>query len=170
MSETESWTSVLVGLGANEGDRKANIEKAIALVGAEPTIRWGAISTLRETEPVGGPADSLYLNGAGELLTCLSPWALLAVLQRIEAQLGRVRTVRHGPRPIDLDILTYGSLLLDTDDLTIPHPLMCERAFVLEPLAEIVPDRVHPATGRTIGEHLAQLVARNERQAPSEAE
>ena len=157
MNARENWTSAFIGLGANEGDRQANLEKALELIGSEPTTSWRRVSSMRETEPQGGPPQPLYLNSVAELLTCLSPWALLSLLQRVENQLGRVRKVRDGPRPIDLDILTYGDRVIDTDGLVVPHPRICDRSFVLEPLVEIAPDGVHPVTGRSYRELFEEL-------------
>jgi 2-amino-4-hydroxy-6-hydroxymethyldihydropteridine diphosphokinase len=171
MKGTDGWTPVLVGLGANVGDRRANVEEAVARIGREKTVRWRCVSGLRETEAQGGPPQEPFLNGVGELVTCLSPRALLCLLKRIEVALGRVRTVHHGPRPIDLDILTYGDLSIESEDLVIPHPRLLERSFVLEPLVEIVPERTHPLTGRTFRQHLEDLRSRERAAAaPGDAE
>ena len=151
--------SVLLGIGSNEGDRGENIRRAL-----ESLRRWGAIEVVRvsallETAPVGGPPQGRCLNAAAEVLTTLEPRPLLDALQSVEASLGRTRGVRFGPRPIDLDILLYDDRIVSEPGLEIPHPRMLERAFVLEPLAEIASARRHPVTGRTIGEHLAALPA-----------
>ncbi len=111
------------------------------------------VSSVRETDPVGGPPQGKYLNAAVELETMIVPRELLARFHEIEADLGRVRTVRDGPRPIDLDILLYGDEMIKEPGLEIPHPRMLEREFVLEPLAELVPGRRHPLTGNTMREH-----------------
>ena len=144
-----------IALGANLGDRRRTIEQALDLLRNSSGIAVEAVSTLIETEPVGGPpGQPLYLNGAAELRTSLSPHDLLNVLLAIEKQLGRDRSsaVRNAPRPIDLDLLLYDSVILDSTDLTIPHPRMHERQFVLIPLGEIAPDVVHPILKKTIRE------------------
>jgi dihydroneopterin aldolase/2-amino-4-hydroxy-6-hydroxymethyldihydropteridine diphosphokinase len=104
-----------------------------------------------------GPPQPDYLNGVIELSTSLQPAALLAELNRIEAALGRERLIHWGPRTVDLDILFWGDLILDTETLTIPHPGACERLFVLEPLAELAPDLADPRSGKTVSEILASL-------------
>lgn len=145
-----------IGLGANLGDRHGQIEEALRAMrahGIEPV----AVSPVYETEPWGLADQPRFLNAACVVETELAPLALLDALQAIERDMGRVRTVRYGPRPIDLDILTYDALRLDTPRLTIPHPGMLGRATVLVPLADIAPEFVHPATGRTIREHLAKF-------------
>ena len=110
------------------------------------------VSRIRKTAPVGGPPQRDFLNAAGELFSTIEPPVLLAELQRIEEELGRVRGEHWGPRGIDLDILLFGDRVIDTPDLVVPHPLMAERAFVLEPLAELVPTRRHPVLGVTMYE------------------
>ena len=149
--------SAVLGVGSNLADRQANIARALDLLRAERGIEVLAVSRLIETDPAGGPPQGRYLNGAIEVRTRLEPRELLAALQRIESALGRVRAVRWGPRELDLDILLYGDRVVREPDLEVPHPRMLERAFVLEPLAEIAPARVHPVTGRTILEHWRSL-------------
>jgi 2-amino-4-hydroxy-6-hydroxymethyldihydropteridine diphosphokinase len=151
----DGGVSVLVGLGSNLGERRGNIERAVERLAALPGVRWLRLSSLRETEPLGGPPQGAYLNAAGELSTTLAPLDLLAAIERIEAELGRVRgerAVRWGPRTIDIDILVFGDRVIDHPRLQVPHPRMLERPFVLEPLAEIAPGRRHPVDGRTFRE------------------
>jgi 2-amino-4-hydroxy-6-hydroxymethyldihydropteridine diphosphokinase len=131
-----------VGLGANLGDREAAIRRAVELLGA------GRLSTLRETEPWGYADQPCFLNAVAELETEEEPRALLERLLAIERELGRLRVgSRYGPRTIDLDLLVYGDLELDEPGLTVPHPLLHEREFVLEPLAELAPELVVPGRG-----------------------
>ena len=131
-----------VGLGANLGEREATIRRAVRLLGAS------RVSTLRETEPVGYVDQPRFVNGVAIVETALDPRALLDRLLEIERELGRTRDgPRFGPRTIDLDLLLYDKLVLDEPGLTLPHPRLHERAFVLEPLAELDPTLVVPGRG-----------------------
>lgn len=141
-----------LGLGANLGDRLGNLRRAVALLAAEPGIRLLRSSRVYETEPVGGPEQPPYLNAVVEIATELGPRELLAACARIEAELGRVRAERWGPRTIDVDVLTYGRETIREPDLVVPHPRMHERGFVLVPLAEL--DRDPPLPG---GRRLPEL-------------
>lgn len=141
----------LIALGSNEGDRPATLSRAIGRLAAHTGFDLRGRSTWHETAPVGGPADQqTYLNGAAIVETSHSPAQVLATLAEIETSLGRVRAVHWGPRTIDLDLLLYDDVQLDTPRLVLPHPRMAFRKFVVEPAAEIAPDWRHPAIGWTL--------------------
>jgi len=144
-----------VALGANLGDRSATLREAVARLGEFGTVE--AVSALYETDPVGYLDQPAFLNAAVCLRTPLSAPDLLAALLSIEADLGRVRSFPNAPRSLDLDLLFYDDLILATPNLTLPHPRLPERAFVLVPLAEIAPDLIHPARQRLIAALLTDL-------------
>ena len=149
---------VHIGLGANLGDRERNIRRALALLNEMNVARVKRVSRLIETEPVGGPeGQGMYLNGAAEIETDLSPYDLLEALKTIEVSVGRMERERWAPREIDLDILLYENEIVRAPTLEIPHPRMCQREFVLRPLAEIAPGLVHPVTLMSIAQHLVLL-------------
>lgn len=140
-----------LALGSNLGDRAATLDAAVRRLRAEPGLRVLEVSEWYETDPVGGPpGQGPFLNAAAAVETDRPPEDLLALLHRIEHQFGRVRGVKDGPRTLDLDLLLYGNRVIDTPGLTVPHPRMHERAFVLVPLAMIATDVVHPVSGKTI--------------------
>ena len=152
-----------IALGANLGDRAANITAALEKLRQTPDIDLTKASTFIENPAVGGPPDSPpFLNAAAEIITSLSARAILDRLLAIEKEIGRVRREKWGPRPIDLDLLLYGDQIIDEPGLTVPHPLMHQRRFVLEPLAEIAPDLLHPVLKRTIGRLRDNLPARGD--------
>jgi len=133
-------TRAYVGLGANLGDREATIRAALEALAEEDRIEVVAVSSLRETEPVGVGPQPLFLNGAAELETTLSARELLDRLLATEQRFGRTRAPgEHGPRTLDLDLLLYGDEQIDEPGLTVPHPRLHKRAFVLEPLRELNP-------------------------------
>jgi 2-amino-4-hydroxy-6-hydroxymethyldihydropteridine diphosphokinase len=148
----------LIGLGSNVGDRRRTLDRALELLDRLPAVQVIARSRWHETTPVGGPpGQGPFLNGAALLETALEPLPLAMVLWEIEAQLGRVRRERWGPRTLDLDLLLYDQLAIDTPLLRVPHPRMTWRRFVLEPAAEIAPSMVHPTIGWTIARLLEHL-------------
>ena|SRR5688572_22668965 len=149
-----------VALGSNLGDRAANIDAAVAALGATAGVRVARRSSLLENPAVGGPDGSPpFLNGVVEIETTLTPHALLTRLLEIERDLGRERRARWEPRVIDLDLIFFGDQVIDAADLHVPHPLVHERHFVLEPLAEIAPEVVHPLWMLTVREMLADLAS-----------
>ena len=151
---------VHLALGANLGDPAATLDAAVRRLRAEPGVRVLTVSQYYETDPVGGPPDQpSYLNAAAAVETDFAPDTVLEILHRIEHQFGRIRAVPDGPRTLDLDLLFYDDRVIATRGLTVPHPRMHERAFVLVPLSEIAPDAVHPASRRTVQELAARLSA-----------
>jgi len=149
-----------IGLGSNLGDRGDALMAAVKLIAQTKGISVKRLSQFLQTKPAGGPPDQpKYLNAAAEVETTLTPQQLLAVLNDIERTLGRNRKseIRWGPRTCDLDILLFGQTVLQTDELTIPHPRMHERRFVLKPLAEIAPQACHPVLKKTITDLLGEV-------------
>jgi len=138
-----------LSLGSNVGDKKQNLAKAMDMLAKLPKTRITKISGFYETEPWGGVEQDSFINNVVEIETGLSPEQLLTECQSVENSLGRKRTVRWGPRTIDIDILTYGDLRLSSEKLIIPHPYLEVREFVLAPLREIAPDFILPS-GRPI--------------------
>jgi 2-amino-4-hydroxy-6-hydroxymethyldihydropteridine diphosphokinase len=143
-----------IALGSNQGNSRQILENAVQNLAGTPGITVKSRSSWYRTAPVGGPPQPDFLNGCALLEVRLSPHQLLESLLTIEAQFGRVRRERYGPRTLDLDLLLFDRLILDTPTLKLPHPHLRERAFVLVPLAEIAPDWIEPVSGKAI----AQLV------------
>ena len=137
---------VFVGLGANLGDAGATLQQALAQLAAMPGTRVMATSSLYRSAPVDAAGPD-FINAVAELSTTLKPLPLLHALQAIEQQHGRQRPYRNAPRTLDLDLLLYGQRVVDVADLTVPHPRLQRRAFVLLPLLELAPDLLHPDLG-----------------------
>lgn len=151
------WHTAYIALGSNMGDREKYLEGAVSALKGTQGCRVGKVSSWHVTAPYGVTDQEDFLNGCLKLRTLLTPEELLGELHRIENEAGRVRNLKWGPRTLDLDIIFYDDLILDTDDLCIPHADMQNRGFVLAPLCEIAPYRHHPATGRTVREMLDGL-------------
>lgn len=145
-----------LGLGSNLGDRLAHLQDAVGRLHADPRTTVHAVSSVYQTEPVGGPEQEPYLNIAVRVGTRRSPVRLLRLCHEVEAAGGRQRTTRWGPRTIDVDILLYGPRVVETRRLQIPHPRLVERAFALVPLIEVAPGEALP-DGTTLTAALARL-------------
>jgi 2-amino-4-hydroxy-6-hydroxymethyldihydropteridine diphosphokinase len=146
-----------VGLGSNIGDKAGNMMRALEILGQFDGLKVTKISSFYETEPVGYEDQNWFVNAVAQIETIFPPEELLSMLKKTEQVIGRRETIRWGPREIDLDLLMYDQLCFDSPDLVIPHPRMHERAFVLVPLVEIVPDQVHPILKKTVTELLTEL-------------
>ena len=146
---------IYLALGSNLGDRLANLKAAIAALASVVTVL--AESPIYETPPWGVTDQPPFLNMVLKGETRLAPLALLEYLKQLETQLGRLPSIRYGPRLIDMDILFYDELVLNTPELTIPHPHLQERAFVLVPLADLAAELVHPVFGKTVRQFLAAM-------------
>jgi 2-amino-4-hydroxy-6-hydroxymethyldihydropteridine diphosphokinase len=148
----------LIGCGSNVGSRHDFLDRALELLRFMPGVAVTAVSRYRDTRPIGGPPDQdAFLNAACMVETDLAPHDVLQLLAAIENTLHRERRDRWGPRTVDLDLLLYDDLVLESESLTLPHPRMATRRFVLEPGVEIAPDLVHPLTGSTVRDMLAAI-------------
>lgn len=152
-----------LAMGSNVGDRKRNIQLALDFIQSEKEIRLLKVSSLFETAPVGGPPQSYFLNNVLKLETSLSARGLLDVCRQIEKKVGRKKTVKWGPRIIDIDILTFGRQVLASQNLKIPHPQYHKRRFVLVPFCELAPSFVHPRLKLKNQILLAQLTSEDQR-------
>ena len=148
-------TIVYLGLGSNLGDRKLNLAQAVELISRHVEVQQ--LSSIYETEPVGYSEQPLFLNAVLRIATQLSPRRLLKLVKEIEAASGRIPSFPNAPRPLDIDILFYGNKVVSSPKLTIPHPRLTERAFVLVPLAELAPEMLHPESGKTVRELINDL-------------
>ena len=152
--ETEAY----IALGSNLGDRELNLLRAVAEIGKLPESRITALSAFYQTSPVGTVDQETFYNAVLRLSTGLAPRPLLTHLLRIETEtFRRTRSIHHGPRRMDLDLLLYGSEIINEADLIVPHPRMAERRFVLQPLCDLAPHLLHPLLERTVSDLLASL-------------
>ncbi len=166
-NEPAEGTVASIALGSNLGDRAANLRGAVEALERHEAVDVLRVSDLLETEPMGPPGQGPYLNAAMIVRTVLEPRDLLDVCLAIERQFGRIRgrpteeEVRWGPRTLDLDLLLFGRRIIDEPGLTVPHPHLHERRFVLEPLVMIGPELVHPLRNATVAEMWSRLMERS---------
>ena len=156
---SREWHTTYIALGSNIGDSETYLNEAVEKIGQIPTCTVEKVSSYLVTEPYGVTDQPEFLNACLKLRTLLYPEELLKELNRIEKEAGRERIIHWGPRTLDLDILLYDDIVLEEDDLCIPHVEMHKRSFVLEPLAEIAPYKRHPVYGKTVREMLEKIQA-----------
>ena len=156
---SREWHTTYIALGSNIGDSETYLNEAVEKIGQIPTCTVEKVSSYLVTEPYGVTDQPDFLNACLKLRTLLYPEELLKELNRIEKEAGRERIIHWGPRTLDLDILLYDDIVLEEDDLCIPHVEMHKRSFVLEPLAEIAPYKRHPVYGKTVREMLEEMQA-----------
>mgnify|MGYP001767264869 CR=1 FL=1 len=150
---------IYLSLGSNLGNRRANLKKALGLLGE--SVEIVKVSSLYDTEPVGVGEQPRFLNMVCRIDTDMSPVQLLSFVKGIEADMGRDLSLTNAPRVIDVDIIFHGDTIMESPELTIPHPRMRDRAFVLVPFAEIAPAVFHPVTGERVGDLAARAEGRN---------
>jgi len=150
---------VYLSLGSNLGNRRANVKKALKLLGESLDI--AGVSSVYDTEPVGVGKQPRFLNLMCRVNTDIGPMQLLSFVKGIESKMGRNLSLRDTPRIIDIDIIFHGDIIIESPELVIPHPRMRERAFVLVPFAEVAPEVVHPVTGERIGDLAAVVEGRD---------
>ena len=155
---SKQWTKTAISMGSNMGNREEYLTQAMEKLIAHPAIRNLVVSDYIETEPYGYHDQDMFLNGAATFETLLAPEQLLDLLHEMEQEAGRERKIHWGPRTLDLDILLYGDLQVDRKGLIIPHMDMCNRRFVLEPLAKIAPGMIHPVRRRSVYDLYRQLL------------
>lgn len=155
------WHTVYAAFGSNMGDKEKHINNGLLMLNAFPGIRVVRASEIMHSEPYGGVEQEDFLNGAVKLQTYLSPWELLEALHEIEAAEERERSIHWGPRTLDLDIIFYDDLVMDEEELCIPHTDMQNREFVLVPLMELAPEKRHPVFGKSVQEMLMELKKEN---------
>lgn len=144
-----------IGLGTNLGERLENLKRAVGLINKEDALEVKSVSSVYETKPIGGPEQGNFLNACALIKSELTPTKLLLKLLEIENIMGRVREERWGPRIIDLDLLVYENVIMNTPLLDLPHPRLIERDFVLIPLCDIAPDLVISGSGKTVNNLLS---------------
>ena len=154
---SRGWHRAYIAIGSNMGDKKAYLDEAVEKLKNHPYCKVVKVSDYITTEPYGGVEQDVFLNGALEIKTLLYPAELLALLNRIEAEAGRERTIHWGPRTLDLDILFYDDCIIDSPALTVPHIDMQNRGFVLIPMSQIAPYLRHPVLGCSVGLLLSRL-------------
>lgn len=155
MLDDQTEHTAYIGLGSNLGNKRDNLENALKLLSSTPGMNVKRVAAYYRTAPQGGPAQDWYLNTVAEVVTRLKPHHLLEILLKIEGELGRVRTIRWGPRTIDLDLLLYDRKEVCDPVLTLPHPRMTERAFVMAPLADLAPELI--LRGKTAAQLAGEL-------------
>ena len=156
---SREWHTTYIALGSNIGDSETYLNEAVEKIGQIPTCTVEKVSSYLVTEPYGVTDQPDFLNACLKMRTLLYPEELLKELNRIEKEAGRERIIHWGPRTLDLDLLLYDDIVLEEDDLCIPHVEMHKRSFVLEPLAEIAPYKRHPVYGKTVREMLEEIQA-----------